>query len=603
MTLNVAKMRLLLGKKRELMHKQISVGGFIPPSRRNFLTSLVVRLVDRMMGLHTMQHLYQLHNIRGVTKEEFIDRSLEVLQISVADREQLQKSIPPTGPVVIASNHPFGGLEGVILARIIGEVRPDLKVLANSALSIFTEISDYFIFTNPLSQRDPKNGPSLRTSIRHLRANGALLVFPAGKVSYCDTKTGRIVEHQWDRLIGRLLQLPNIHYVATFVAGKNSKWFYLAERVYFKLRMVLLAREVLNKKGQEIKISMANVVTSERIQTTSADTELAALARAQSYAADPQWRSPWPQVDQQSFQAIAEPIPSGVLQQELHALPERQCLLSYREFKVYFGFRRQMPEVVREIARLRELVFRQHNEGSGQSRDTDHFDDTYTHLLVFNHATGVIVGAYRMGQTDKLLAQYASDEHDLSPIYLSQMFQFQPEFINRSQPCLEMGRSFLIPEYQRSYQGLYLLWRGIGSFVCLHPQYRYLYGTVSLSKLFDKRSIALIKAALVEPNDSVSAKYDFDFPLHPEISQFAASYSLRSHLSAFLQGIEPDGKDIPVLLKHYMKLGARFHALGVDQNFADTPGLLLSVHLPSAPRNMIAKYLSKGVDSYLDYHP
>ena len=450
------------------MHKQISVGSFIAPEKHNFFTALIVRLVDRVMGLHTMQNLYQLHNFRGLTKEEFIDRSLEVLQISVADREQLKKMIPATGSVVIASNHPFGGLEGIILARIIGEVRPDLKVLANSALSIFTEITDYFIFTNPLSQRDPKNGPSLRTSIRHLRANGALLVFPAGKVSYCDAKTGRIVEHQWDRLIGRLLQLPNIHYVPIFVSGKNSKWFYRVERVYFKLRMALLAREILNKKGQEIQISMGNVVTSKRIQHTSADTELAALARAQSYAADPQWRSAWPQVDQQSFQAIAEPTDASVLQQELRALPERQCLLSYREFTVYFGFRKQMPNVVREIARLRERVFREYNEGSGQSLDTDHFDDTYTHLLVFNHATGAIVGAYRMGQTDKLLAQYASDDQDLSPIYLSQMFQFQPAFINRSQPCLEMGRSFLIPEYQRSYQGLYLLWRGIGSFVCLH---------------------------------------------------------------------------------------------------------------------------------------
>lgn len=583
------------------MHKQISVGSFIAPEKHNFFTALIVRLVDRVMGLHTMQNLYQLHNFRGLTKEEFIDRSLEVLQISVADREQLKKMIPATGSVVIASNHPFGGLEGIILARIIGEVRPDLKVLANSALSIFTEITDYFIFTNPLSQRDPKNGPSLRTSIRHLRANGALLVFPAGKVSYCDAKTGRIVEHQWDRLIGRLLQLPNIHYVPIFVSGKNSKWFYRVERVYFKLRMALLAREILNKKGQEIQISMGNVVTSKRIQHTSADTELAALARAQSYAADPQWRSAWPQVDQQSFQAIAEPTDASVLQQELRALPERQCLLSYREFTVYFGFRKQMPNVVREIARLRERVFREYNEGSGQSLDTDHFDDTYTHLLVFNHATGAIVGAYRMGQTDKLLAQYASDDQDLSPIYLSQMFQFQPAFINRSQPCLEMGRSFLIPEYQRSYQGLYLLWRGIGSFVCLHPQYRYLYGTVSLSKLFDKRSIALIKAALVETNDSVTPKNDFDFPLHPEISQFGECYSLRSHLSTFLQGIEPDGKDIPVLLKHYMKLGAKFHALGVDQNFADTPGLLLSVHLPSAPRHMIAKYLSKNADDYIHY--
>jgi len=583
------------------MHKQISVGSFIGHNKQTVLTSLLVKLVDRIMGLHTMQHLYQLHNLSGLTKEAFIDRSLEILNISIAEREQFRQLIPATGSVVIASNHPFGGLEGIILARIIGEVRPDLKVLANTALRVFKEISDYFIFTNPLAERSPRNGPSLRTAMQHLRSGGVLLVFPAGKVSYSEPKTGRIIDHQWNRLIGRLLQMPDIQYVPTFVNGQNSKWFYRSERIYFKLRMALLAREVLNKNGQEIQIKMGNAITSHRIQQTASDIELAALARAQSYAVDPKWRSDWPETNQLAFQPVAEPISSDLLKQELFALPAQQCLVNYREFKVFFGYRQQMPNVVLEIARLRELVFREHNEGSGEAMDTDHFDDIYTHLLVFNCQTETIIGAYRMGQTDRLLENHASDNKDLSPIYLSQMFQFQPDFINRTQPCLEMGRSFLIPEYQRSFQGLYLLWRGIGSFVCLHPQYRYLYGTVSLSKLFDKRSIALIKAALVEQTDEVFPRNDFDFALHPEIQKFSEMYPLNVHLSTFLQEIESDGKDIPILLRHYMKLGARFHALGIDKNFADTPGLLLSVHLPSSPRHLINKYLSDGVEEYIQY--
>lgn len=583
------------------MHKQISVGSFIAHNKHTLLTSLLIKLVDRMMGLHTMQYLYQQHNLNGLSKEAFIDRSLEVLNISVAEREQLKSAIPASGSVVIASNHPFGGLEGIILARIIGEVRPDLKVLANAALRVFEEISDYFIFANPLAEKNPKNGPPLRTALQHLRGGGALLVFPAGKVSYCESKTGRIIDHQWNRLIGRLLQVPDIQYIPTFVDGKNSKWFYRSERVYFKLRMALLAREVLNKNGQEIRIKMGNAITSHRIQQSASDLELAALARAQSYAADPNWRSKWPETNQLSFLPVAQPVSSELLKQELQLLPAHQCLVKYREFKVYFGYREQMPNVVLEIARLRELVFREHNEGSGEAMDTDHFDSTYTHLLVFNSKTEAIVGAYRMGQTDVLLGQQERDKHDLSPVYLSQMFQFQPGFINRTQPCLEMGRSFLIPEYQRSFQGLYLLWRGIGSFVCLYPQYRYLYGTVSLSKLFDKRSVALIKAALVESTDKVFPHNDFDFPLHPEIRKFSGLYSLKAHLSAFLQGIEPDGKNIPVLLRHYMKLGARFHALGIDKNFADTPGLLLSVHLPSSPRHLINKYLADGVEDYIGF--
>ena len=191
-----------------------------------------------------------------------------------------------------------------------------------------------------------------------------------------------------------------------------------------------------------------------------------------------------------------------------------------------------------------------------------------------------------MGQTDRLLEQGGIDQ-----LYLSRMFKFGEGFVNQTQPCLEMGRSFLIPEYQKSFQGLFLLWRGIGAFVCRFPQYRTLYGTVSLSKLYDPRSVALIKQALITKTDKVSPFAEFDFELHPELKELANEVPMAKNLSALLGSIEQDGKDIPILAKHYQKLGARFHCLGIDKNFNDTPGLLLSVDLPQAPTKT-AKTLS-----------
>jgi putative hemolysin len=179
------------------------------------------------------------------------------------------------------------------------------------------------------------------------------------------------------------------------------------------------------------------------------------------------------------------------------------------------------------------------------------------------------------------------------------MFEFGPEFVNRQQPCLEMGRSFLIPEYQRSFQGLYLLWRGIGAFVCKFPHYRTLYGTVSISKLYDPRSVALIEKAMVTQTTTVRPRACFDYQLHPEVIDFIAQNNLRPHLTALLKGIEADGKDVPILLKHYEKLGATFHCLGIDKHFNDTPGLLLSVDLPSAPEKLLKLYLAEGWKTYL----
>jgi putative hemolysin len=219
------------------------------------------------------------------------------------------------------------------------------------------------------------------------------------------------------------------------------------------------------------------------------------------------------------------------------------------------------------------------------------------HLFIFDHKNEEIIGAYRIGQTDLL-----QKNGDVSKLYLAQMFDFAPEFINQQQPCLEMGRSFIIAAHQNSFHGLLLLWKGIGAFVCQNPHYRTLYGTVSLSKLYDPRSVALIDEIMVTDKQGVSAKESFAGQLHPEVKDFisAAPVSL-NQLSALVMGIEEDGKDVPVLLKQYYKLGAKFHCTGIDVNFNDTPGLLLSVNLPAAPDKLLKLYLGSSKAAYINY--
>jgi len=183
------------------------------------------------------------------------------------------------------------------------------------------------------------------------------------------------------------------------------------------------------------------------------------------------------------------------------------------------------------------------------------------------------------------------------------MFNFQPDFINQQQPCLEMGRSFIVEAHQNSFHGLLLLWKGIGAFVCKNPRYRTLYGTVSLSKLYDPRSVALINDIMVTDSNGVQAKAEFKGKLHPEVKNYieAGSEDI-TQLSALVKGIETDKKDIPVLLKKYHKLGAKFHCTGIDLNFNQTPGLLLSVDFPQAPDKLLKIYLGDGKDEYLQYH-
>ncbi|MFT6086120.1 MAG: putative hemolysin [Glaciecola sp.] len=578
------------------MQRAISIRNISPGS--NFGNKVLIWFLDRLLGIKKMDMLYRKYKMQGLSKEDFSDRLIQILELDIHGKEELQRKIPKTGPVVIASNHPFGGIEGVILARIIGEVRPDLKVLANRGLGIFKEISDYFIFTNPLSPNDPKNGPSLRQCVKHVQSQGALLIFPAGKVSYYQESKSGISEHLWNKLVGRLVSIDQCQYVPIFINGENSPSFYRIEKVYFKLRMLLLGRELLNKTGAKIVINTGSAIQEKQFDKQLNHTEKAMLCRALSYAQDQRWRYQWPADAVIGQLPITEEIKTEQLVSEVEALPSEQLLLENKDYSVYFGYQSQLPSVVQEIARLREIVFRMHNEGSGQPIDTDEFDATYTHLFIIKKVNHQIVGAYRIGFTDKL-----TEKRGPAGLYLHKMFNFKPSFANQQGPCMEMGRSFLIPEMQGSYQGLLLLWKGIGRLAAKFPQYRTLYGTVSISKLFDPRSVKLIAQAFVDNKSATQVEpvNSFEFDSHREIDELAQKVNLREQLTAFLTSIEEDGKDIPVLARQYLKMGATFHALGIDKSFNHTPGLLLSVHFPSAPEKLLKLYVGEDYKAYRDW--
>ncbi|MFC3122278.1 lysophospholipid acyltransferase family protein [Agaribacter flavus] len=577
------------------MHQQISILNLV--EQPSALTKFGVWLMDQVMGIAKMNALYQQHNMHGLSKEAFSDKIVELLSLELEGIQDLQNKVPADGPVVIASNHPFGGIEGVILARAISEVRPDLKVLANKGLGIFSELSDYFIFTNPLSANDPKNAPSLRQCISHVREGNSLLIFPAGRVSHFDHQGKRIVEHDWNKIVGKLAGQANCAYLPVFVSGKNSDWFYRIEKVYFKLRMFLLGREILNKRGDKIRVSTGYPVASKYLAADNND-EKAELCRALSYAQDAAWRYEWPADKVIQLKPIAAPENKQQIAEEISQLPKEQHLVSFKSYDVYYAMQSQAPTIVNEIARLREIVFREHNEGSGEPIDTDEFDATYTHLFIVNRDNHDIIGAYRMGRTDLLQEKFGK-----KGLYLSKMFDFKSNFVNQREPSIELGRSFVVPEYQGSYHGLFLLWRGLGSFVCKFPQYRTFYGTVSISKLYDPRSVRLIEEVLIDHNATIDVTpyNSFEFDLHPELHQFCRSKNRKEELSALLQSIESDGKDIPILAKQYRKMGARFHALGIDKSFNHTPGLLLSVDFPNTPDKLLKLYAGEGWLTYRNY--
>lgn len=300
-------------------------------------------------------------------------------------------------------------------------------------------------------------------------------------------------------------------------------------------------------------------------------------------------------VDESNMAPIIEPAPLEDVEAEIAALPAAQTLMEKGPFIVVHGSAQQIPLMLHEIGRLRETTFRAFQEGNGTPEDRDEFDLTYEHLFVWDRENRALVGAYRLGRTDELRMVDGNNS-----IYLSQFFDFEEAFFD-GPPMLEIGRSFVVPDYQKNHNSLFLLWCGISRFLIANPKYRYLYGLVSMSRLYDASSMAVMRDVLLQPREDVRAGEPYAPDLGTPWQEFLARtrpITMRD-LSAMVKALEADSKDVPALIRHYHKLGGTFHEAAVDTCFNNTPGLLLRLHAPSIPEKYLKMYFGEHWPSYV----
>lgn len=575
---------------------EISLKHFLPensPRWKHWIASVM----DSITGIRRLNQIYKQHEVAGLPASEFLQNLLNMMQWKVELHPAEFSKVPTMGSCILVANHPYGGLEGVLLAKLIGSIRPDIKILANLALEIFPELSPYFIFTNPLKPGAYGNLTSIRQCQQHLRKGGLLIVFPAGRVSYPrsirDAIQGNIQDHRWDRLPVQLSQACNCPILHLFIGGRNRQRFYWLGLLHYRLRLLMLVRELLASRGKTIPLQFsAHTIVACKYKGSQMQTD---LSRLLTYLQDPAFRQHWPQAPEQNLSSIATPQVTATLQSQIGKLPKNQKLLQYKNFHVYIAKKAQCPAVIEEIRRLREISFRELDEGSGNPVDGDEFDESYLHLFVFDIVEQEIIGAYRMGPTDQLLEKFG-----VNGLYLSRMFEFRTGFVNFQQPCLEMGRSFIIAKHQKSFHALLLLFRGIAAYVGQNPQYSTLYGTVSLSKQYDPLSVYLMSRVLAHPSEHVKARQPFDHLENPELLTFLERNPLNiDDLDMLIRQIESDGKGLPVLVRQYHQLGARFYAVGIDPNFASTPGFLLSVDLKTAPYKQLKLFFANSLNDFL----
>ena len=569
--------------------------------------------IERTLRFPALNALYEEIMSWEGDDRPFAEKSLDVLHAKLKyDDDDLQR-IPNTGPLIVVANHPFGGVEGLALLTLLRRVRPDVKLMANELLSMIPELRDSFffvdVFEKPESKR--KNLAAMRSAYQWLNDGGVLGVFPAGEVSHLNVRQRAIVDPPWSDTVARMAKRANVPVLPVFFDGRNSNLFQIMGMVHPRLRTMMLPREMLRRQREPVSLRIGHVVPQDRLATFAGIEDITAYLRVRTYLLNPGHSA----ADAANLQKrrtprrelpVVDAQPIEKLRQDIDALPEGSCLLTSGKFDVLISPANQLPHVLQEIGRLREICFRKVGEGTGKATDLDAFDHHYLHLFIWQRETGVIAGAYRMGPTDTITAKYGK-----AGLYTSTLFRFKQTLLDQINPALELGRSFVHHDHQRSFQPLKLLWNGIGAYCAANPQYRMLFGPVSISAEYSSLSKHLLVAFLTIhkylPNLGRLLKPKNPVRLGPprgfESKQFSTVVRDLEEVNSLISDLEADGKSMPVLLRQYLKLNAVLLGFNLDPDFGDVLDGLMLVDMTKMDTNIRRRYLGKEASAkFMAYH-
>lgn len=560
------------------------------PSNR--LPAPLASAVNHFLKIDLLEALYT----RAAARQGFIQGLLDDLNVRVDVSASDLEKIPREGPVVAVSNHPFGIIDGTLLAHLLTKARPDARILTNRLLGSLPELEQLCIFIDPFDNPENRaaNGRALKEAIRHLRGGGMLVIFPAGEVSHFDLKKRAICDPEWATTAARLIRMTRAKSLPILIHGANGLPFQMLGMVHPRLRTAALPSEMLNKRDRRVEIRIGSPIDPARVEALPDETEATAYLRLRTELLAR--RGVTHTLTSLPGAPVAAETPRDQLSAEVTGLPADCRLETSRELDVYIAAAHQIPLALNEIGRLREITFRAAGEGTGEPVDLDRFDATYLHLFLWNKEKREIVGAYRLGEVPKLIARFGT-----KGLYTETLFRFRAGFFGQLGPALELGRSFIRIEYQRHYGPLLFLWKGISAFVARNPRYATLIGAVSVSNQYSPASRELIARYFEKQTGSgewrgaVHARR----PLRGKLVRKWEAEALRSlvpdfeDLSAPISDLEPDGKGIPVLVRQYVKLGGKLLAFSVDPQFGNTLDGFVMVDLTRTSPEILGRYMGK----------
>ena len=570
----------------------------------------IVSAVMRLAKINKVNDLYD--KIKDLEGQEFFDKLLEELNVKyLAFQEDLAK-IPKTGPFILVSNHPLGALDGVIMCKILTEIRPDFKVMGNFLLTKIKPMEPYVISVNPFEKRKEaySSMSGMREALKHLSDGGCLGIFPAGEVSNKNNEYNEILDKEWQEPALKLIKKAQVPVVPMYFHAKNSKLFYNVSKIHPDLQTLLLPSEMVNKREKPIKIRIGRPVTTKILNEYETPKELGEFLRKKvymmkSYFEDRKSVAEFLKVKNLNISPKEEVVVQNIIDEtplaeiladrENLRKKEGKMLFSNGDYEVYFTKFDEIPAMMREIGRQRELTFRTVGEGTNLPFDLDEYDKHYHHLILWDNVAQKIAGAYRMALGSEVMKNYG-----IKGFYTNSLFDFDQELQPFFKKVIEMGRAYISIEYQQKPLPLFLLWRGIVHVCLRNPEHKFLMGGVSISNRFSDFSKSLmIEFMRSHYFDPAVAQY-----VHPK-NDYKVYLSERDK-SLFFEGLDDDLNKfdkliddfepemrLPVLIKKYIKQNAKVVAFNVDPNFNDAIDGLMYIRISDLPEGTIKPVLEE----------
>lgn len=584
--------------------KIMDLGDYIPGGRK--MPECLLNLGERLLGFHifNVAHSKIEEDQEAGSTDNFFRLACKHLPLNYEVKGL--ENIPAEGACVIVSNHPHGMSDGLMIGDIAMKVRSDIRIVVNDFLNCVRGMRPYQITVDVYGGEEAKraNMAGMREILKWLREGHCLIIFPSGSAASWSEEDGRVIDDPWQTNMASIIRKTGATVVPMHFSGQNGRLFQFVTRHWKDKRSALLPREIKRDRKTLHQVRIGKPIVASRLELLPDDAALSDFLRLSSMMLRyPDTAANLSNDIPRQLATIAEPVDPALLQREIDSLPVEEHLLYTHKgtgLQIYTAKGERIPQLLHEIGVQREITFRAVGEGSGLACDTDEYDLYYDHLIMWDPAERRIAGAYRMGRTDDIVSARGS-----MGIYNSEFFSLGNNFVNFVKNGLEMGRAFITAPYQKHPASLDTLWMGIGRFVIKYPQYRYLYGTVSVSSDYTERSRALIHEYLKchhmhkELAQEVEAKTPpVKMDLLSEDARLlpTAMGDLRI-LSAMISDLEPDGRSIPVLLRQYLRLGGKMISFNVDSEFGDTLDCLVLVDLYTAPERLIGRYCGTSLNS------